>query len=135
MHRELCGVAGDSEDSEKSQPNRLSSTEYLPVVDSRSFRAPEVNLMAAVLDDAIICFIKYLTAKQRRDRRLFRETEEWLFAEDSNWPFSFENLCGFLEINPHYLRGGLLRLKQQLGTREQDEGRPSHPKAMTYHHA
>lgn len=57
MHRELCGVAGDSEDSEKSQPNRLSSTEYLPVVDSRSFRAPEVNLMAAVLDDAIICFI------------------------------------------------------------------------------
>ncbi|TMA88185.1 MAG: hypothetical protein E6J74_28025 [Deltaproteobacteria bacterium] len=91
--------------------------------------------MAAVLDDAIICFIKYLTAKQRRDRRLFRETEEWLFAEDSNWPFSFENLCGFLEINPHYLRGGLLRLKQQLGTREQNEGKPSHPKAVTYHRA
>jgi hypothetical protein len=114
MHHGLRGLAGDSEDSEKSQPDRLSSTEYLPRFDSRSFPAPEAELVAAVLYDAIICFIKYATAKQRREQRLFRETEEWLFAEDANWPFSFENLCGFLEINPHYLRSGLMRLKKQL---------------------
>jgi hypothetical protein len=114
MHHGLRGLAGDAEDSEKSQPDWLSSTEYLPRFDSRSFPAPEAELVAAVLDDAIICFIKYATAKQRREQRLFRETEEWLFAEDANWPFSFENLCGFLEINPNYLRSGLMRLKQQL---------------------
>jgi hypothetical protein len=118
MYHGLCGLAGNSENSEQSQPASLSSTEYLPRFDSRSFPAPEVELVAAVLDDAIICFIKYATAKQRREQRLFRETEAWLFAEDANWPFSFENLCGFLEINPHYLRSGLLRLKQQLEARE-----------------
>ena len=101
---------------------------------TRSFPAPEAELVAAVLDDAIICFIKYATAKQRREQRLFRETEEWLFAEDANWPFSFENLCGFLEINPHYLRSGLMRLKQQL------EGGESKAPSLTrgsyrFHHA
>jgi hypothetical protein len=70
------------------------------------------------LADAIICFIKYAKAKQSREQRLFREAEQWLLADDLNWLFSFENLCGFLEINPRYLRGGLLRLKQPREARE-----------------
>lgn len=118
MYRGLAGLAGDFEDSERSQHDTLASSEHLPLFGSKSFPAPEVKLMVAVLADAIICFIKYARGKQRREQRLYSETEKWLLAEDSNWLFSFESLCEFLEINPRYLRGGLLRLKQQLEARE-----------------
>lgn len=114
MYRGVWDLTGGAEDPAWSQADASSSTEYAAGFHSRSLAAPEVKLIAAVLDDAISCFKKYATAKECREQRLFRETEEWLFGEDPSWPFSFENLCEFLEINPSYLRGGLLRLKQQL---------------------
>jgi hypothetical protein len=129
MYRRVRDFTGGAEDSAWSQDDAPSSTEYAPVFHSRSFAAPEVKLMAAVLDDAIICFKKYATAKQCREQRLFRQTEAWLFGEDSTWPFSFENLCEFLEINPSYLRGGLLRLKQQLEAR----GRKTERRSVSDH--
>jgi len=114
MDHQVGGLVAAGEYPEKFQPGAMISPESLPLYDSSSFAAPEMRLMAAALDEAIVCFTKYATAKQRRHQRLFRKTEQWLLAKDARWLFSFENLCGFLGINPSYLRGGLLQLKQQL---------------------
>ena len=70
---------------------------------------PEKNLMQAVLEDAIKTYQKYYGSGGRREARLFREAEEWIFSYNVKWPFSFENICNVLGYNPDYLRLGLKR--------------------------
>ena len=68
--------------------------------------------MLAVLDNAIECFQKYVLAQRERERRLFREAEEWILERNSDWFFSFENICETLELYPDYIRQGLLCWKE-----------------------
>lgn len=68
---------------------------------------PEKRLMLAVMEDAISTFQKSVCGLTRRQRRLLRETEEWVSEADTQWPFSFENICTALDIEPSYLRRGL----------------------------
>lgn len=69
----------------------------------------EVALRRAVLEDAIHCFQQQSQKTGRRAQRLAREAEEWLFADDHRWPFSFVNICMVLGLDPDYLRVGLKR--------------------------
>ena len=73
---------------------------------------PEKRLMLAVMEDAISTFQKSVRGLTRRQRRLFRETEEWIGSADSRWPFSFENICETLQLNPGYIRRGLRLWKE-----------------------
>jgi hypothetical protein len=68
---------------------------------------PEKRLMLAVLQGAVECFQDYA-----EDDRLFKETEEWFFEDDHDWPFSFINICEAVDMNPKYLRKGLLHRRQ-----------------------
>jgi len=77
---------------------------------------PEKRLMLAVMEDAISTFQKSVRGLTRRQRRLLRETEEWIGSADSRWPFSFENICAALDIEPAYLRRGLDDWKDTLLT-------------------
>ena len=72
---------------------------------------PEKRLMLAVMEDAIATFQKSVPGANRRQRRLLRETEEWIQSGDTSWPFSFENICAALSIESDYLRSGLLNWK------------------------
>ena len=72
---------------------------------------PEKRLMLAVMEDAIATFQKSVPGANRRQRRLLRETEEWIQSGDISWPFSFENICAALSIESDYLRSGLLNWK------------------------
>ena len=74
----------------------------------------ERRLMLAVLEDAVACFQKHAGATRARGRRLFQEAEDWFFADESSWPFSFEAICTVLGINAEYFRHGLERWKQEL---------------------
>jgi hypothetical protein len=67
----------------------------------------------AVLDEAIVCFQKHLFARESRGKRLFQEAEEWILEGNSEWIFSFENICDVLELDPRYVRQGLLRWKEK----------------------
>ena len=67
----------------------------------------EVALMRAVLFDAVECFRKHTDRSSPDARRLAREAEQWLFADDVRWPFSFVNICAVLGLNPAYVRRGL----------------------------
>jgi hypothetical protein len=75
---------------------------------------PEKRLMLAVMEDAITIFQKSVHGATRRQRRLLKETEEWISSIDTNWPFSFENICAALDIEANYLRFGLRRWKESL---------------------
>ena len=77
---------------------------------------PEKRLMLAVMEDAISTFQKSVRGLTRRQRRLLRETEEWVSESDTQWPFSFENICSALDIEPGYLRRGLRDWKGTLLT-------------------
>jgi len=72
---------------------------------------PEKRLMLAVMEDAIATFQKSVYSATRRQRRLLKETEEWIDSADAAWPFSFENICAALDIESAYLRSGLKRWK------------------------
>lgn len=77
---------------------------------------PEKRLMLAVMEDAITTFQKSVHGATRRQRRLLKETEEWIGSLDTGWPFSFENICAALDIEANYLRSGLRRWKEALLT-------------------
>ncbi len=70
---------------------------------------PEKTLMLAVLEDAIECFQKYASSRNPKTRQLFEEAEEWILEQESDWLFSFNQVCATMGWNPEYIRKGLLR--------------------------
>ncbi len=83
--------------------------------------SPEKALMLAVLEDAIRCFQEYFRTTRARPRMLSRQAERWIRTRDWNWPFSFNNVCDALGIDPDCMRDTLLRMKYE---RIMDEARP-----------
>jgi hypothetical protein len=105
------------------QPDVLLVSEYLQVYQSNTTHTPETRLIAAVLEDAIDCYMKYLFAKTRRGKRLRNEAEEWIFSPSEDWIFSFENICEMLKLEPDYIRRVLLRYKQERLQTDNGSGR------------
>jgi len=93
-------------------PERVTQTlelspQYLEAVCRKADLEAEQKLMLAVLEDAVTCFQKYFTARDRIGTSLFREAEEWiLLQEKDDWLFSFDNICEALDLNPRYIREG-----------------------------
>jgi hypothetical protein len=80
------------------------------VVTEKSFegdRRGEEKLMVAVLEDAIKCFQKYALGHDHWEKRLFQEVEDWILKKNSEWLYSFENICETLQLNADYIRKGL----------------------------
>lgn len=68
---------------------------------------PERRLMLAMLADAVRCYQAGIATGSGERARLFTEAKQWLFTEQRNTPFSFDDVCGALDIDPEYLRRGL----------------------------
>ncbi len=68
----------------------------------------EKALMLAVLEDGIRCFQEHLKNPRVRPRLLARQAEKWIRSSDWDWPFSFNNVCESLSLNPDCLRSRLL---------------------------
>ena len=69
---------------------------------------PEKKLMFAILLDAVESFKEYA-----EHNRSFKDAEEWIFEDDHEWPYSFINICQAVDMNPKYLRKGLLDWRQR----------------------
>jgi len=97
----------------------------------RRYIQGEQRLMLAVLEDAVACFQEGEKTPDRYKKRLAREAEEWMFADDPSWPFSFENVCAHLGFNTEYIRRGLIKLKKRLllQGRLSPHARSKHPSA------
>ena len=100
------------------QPDTLLPSQYFAILRRKGAHEPERRLVVAVLEDAVDCFQKHIRARDEKARQLFLDAEEWICSQDRSWPFSFENVCDLLQINPEYLRRGLIawrdmQLKEQ----------------------
>ena len=67
----------------------------------------EKRLMRAVLKDALDVLFKYDGAHDPRGRRLFGEAQHWIHSDDTQWPFSFLNVCDALSLAPSCVLKGL----------------------------
>ena len=71
---------------------------------SRRKQTPEQRLMIAVLQDALDCIEKYRYATDTHGRRLFQEAKQWFLADETDWPYSFECICGALDLDADAVR-------------------------------
>lgn len=95
------------------QPDTLLPAQYFETFRRKAYLDSEKRLMLAVLEDAIACFQKHVFARDSKGKASLREAEEWIMEQNSQWLFSFENVCEVLGFNPGYVRQGLIRWKEK----------------------
>jgi len=91
----------------------------------------EKALMLAVLEDGIRCFQEHLRNPRSNPRLLSQQAETWIRAVDYDWPFSFNNVCETLRIDPSALRAALLDWKAKR-LAEHDERGPTPASKKVY---
>lgn len=80
------------------EPTTILPQQFAPVSFHR--RAPEMQLVAAILEDALQCISRNVGTPRGRRRRDFTEACRWLFQDDHrDWPFAFNNICDLLGLN------------------------------------
>ena len=90
-----------------------------------SYISGEKALMLAVLEDGIRCFQEHLRNPRSNPRLLSREAEDWIRAVDYDWPFSFNNVCETLGIDPSALRAALVAWKARHLADDENRGVPT----------
>lgn len=70
-------------------------------------RSPEARLMLAVLEDGLRVYQLYYESRSAKGTRLFQEAHMWIFGGYPDYPFSFNNVCAGLGIDPDWLRRGI----------------------------
>ena len=96
--------------------------QYLATFQRNTHLEPEKALMLAVLEDAVTCIQKYALSSQAKEKRLFRQTRDWILTEDDEWPFSFVNICEAVGLDHGYVRRAVTSMK------EWKSHRPDEPK-------
>jgi hypothetical protein len=69
----------------------------------------EKRLMIAVLKDAVECLEKYRGSMNSVGQCQYLSALEWVEDTDTDWLFSFTNICDLLGFDPEYLREVLLK--------------------------
>jgi hypothetical protein len=95
------------------QSDELAAHEYLKTFERVRPLQPERRLMLAVLEDAVMCFQRYLRANGGKEKKLHEDAASWIFDRDDNRAFSFESICEICGLDPDYLRMGLLKWMEQ----------------------
>ncbi len=114
------------------EPDILLPIQYFAALKRKKFRCGEHRLVVAIMQDAVECFQKHIHARDSKRRQLYVDAEYWICAEQDEGPFSFNNICELLGINPDYLRTGLLDWRDNERARRRGRlvhsimGRPIH---------
>ena len=70
--------------------------------------------MVAILEDAVSCLLTDRHGSNLRQRKQYEEAKAWVTTdEESEWIFSFKNICEVLGMDPSYLRRGLIRSQNE----------------------
>jgi len=85
----------------------------------------EKRLMIAILKDAVECLEKYRGARTSAGRSHYENAIEWVKDTDTEWLFSFTNICDLLGFDPDYMREVLMK-------RENKYVRPVRPNVLTF---
>lgn len=73
----------------------------------------EKRLMIAVLKDAVECLDKYRGSCNSVGQGQYQSAIEWVEDTDTEWLFSFTNICDLLGFDPDYLREVLLKREKR----------------------
>jgi hypothetical protein len=76
---------------------------------------PERALMRAVLEDAIRCLAGEGRPLAHR-AQLAAKARNWVATCDTHWPYSFDNVCSGLDLEPDRVRARLLGSREVLTT-------------------
>jgi hypothetical protein len=85
----------------------------------------EKRLMIAILKDAVECLEKYRGARTSAGRSHYENAIEWVKDTDTEWLFSFTNICDLLGFDPDYMREVLMK-------REKKYVKPVRPSMLTF---
>ncbi|MGH7794875.1 MAG: hypothetical protein ACREQ2_08245 [Candidatus Binatia bacterium] len=91
------------------QPDTLLGEDYAANFRRKIPLEPERILLLAILEDGVRCYQENLLASGGKRRALFDEAKEWLFSDDAGWFCSFVSICTLLNLEPNYIRRGLLQ--------------------------
>ncbi|MFZ0658223.1 MAG: hypothetical protein WBE78_15030 [Candidatus Binataceae bacterium] len=69
----------------------------------------ERNLLFAILEDAVRCYLDNCNDRTALKRIQYVEAHDWIFSIKDRGPFSFVSVCENLDIEPDSLRVGLRR--------------------------
>jgi hypothetical protein len=69
--------------------------------------SPERRLAGAVLAAALVEIREH--HQQRGYRRAIQQDLDWIFSDDTDWPFSFVPLCHTLAVEPEFVRARVHR--------------------------
>jgi hypothetical protein len=115
---ETLGLSDASRANEREEQNAYRITEPDPELQEAGLQwTPELTLMLAILEDAVACFCKTLKRPRQNPDILARQAEFWIRLEDWDSPFSFNNICEALQLEPHATRDRILRRRRQLESR------------------
>jgi hypothetical protein len=122
------------------EPDLITPEQHRDRVMPECTDQPEVRLMLAVMEDAVATYQRYAVDPGRRNQRLFEEAQSWIESTDTSWPYSFENICTALRMEPEILRRGLetWREKQPSPSNERKEctaSVPAREREKTFDHA
>ena len=95
------------------QPDTLLPSQFFHALRRKTSQEPEKRLVMAILQDAIECYQKHLFARESKAQQLFVDAEEWLMSDARDYFFAFDNICELLDINPEFLRRGLLAWRER----------------------
>jgi hypothetical protein len=98
---------GSDDFSRLFEPDLITPEQHRDRVRTEYTDQPEVRLMLAVMEDAVATYQRYAVDIDSRSQRLFEEAEEWINSSDTSWPYSFENICVALRVEPEIVREGL----------------------------
>ena len=115
---ETLGLADTSRASEREEQNAYRMTEPDPELQDSGLQwTPELTLMLAILEDAVACYCKTLKRPRQNPDILARQAEFWIRLDDWDSPFSFNNICESLQMEPDATRDRILRRRRQLELR------------------
>ncbi len=101
------------------EPDVLLPVQYFAAIKRKKYSCGEHRLLIAIMQDAIECFQKHIHARDSKRRQLYVDAEAWILDPEDEGPFSFDNVCDLLGMNPDYLRVGLLDWRDRERTRRQ----------------
>jgi hypothetical protein len=103
MMQHIIGTA-NQRPGERVPPGRRGHAVAIGFALSEVAHTPEQHLMAAVLQDAISCYIRHVGPSDRSHRRLHDDAARWIGNRDTEWPYSFENICSVLGLDAATIR-------------------------------
>ena len=100
----MVGSAGDELRADAVMP-----AQFYPARRGSASVEPIMRLMGGVLADGVRSYQRNFEAQTGSRRQEFSEARRWIFDTKEDGPFSFEDVCETLNIDPSRLRELIIR--------------------------